>query len=187
MSHGVLRFVAFLLRALSYVRVRWSRWRIAARARRDLRVACELREQRLEDADAPFLIASLHTLVHHAFATQTPAHRADINELLDRYADLLIHRQARIEQLRRHPLTAATLRYERAVQLERPTSASVIARRVAFTERCLDEELVLSRDIADLEALIRYYCEREIYATTGPGGRRGSPYGAAAHRPLRST
>lgn len=122
----------------------WWRWRSARRARERVRARCEAREQRLEDAGvATWQLESLHLLVYRAFDL-VERERAEVDELLELYTDLAIQRRWYCRQLRCAPLR--------------------LARRWQAYVPALDERL------ADIDALIRLYCERAMYGRTASAG-----------------
>ena len=133
---------------LAYAVLRWLRWRATRRTRREIRVLCELREQRMEDADVPsWWIVDLHALVYAAFAHDVLA-RTDIEPLLDRFTEISIQRRWYQRHIRRAP--------------------------VRFHPRWRTRMTALDDRLAELDALIRLYCERAIYGRTTSSPARSS-------------
>ena len=117
--------------------IRWWRWRAKRRTQQRVRASCERREQRLEDANVPtWQLSSLHSLAYAAF-NYVERERADVDRLLDLYTELAVQRRWYQAQLRAAP--------------------DRLLRRWTAYLRVLDEHL------ADVEALIRLYCEHSMY------------------------
>jgi hypothetical protein len=138
--HGswVARFVQI---ACTYAFARWWLAQDDLRTRRRIRIRCELREQRLEEADAPTMrLDSLHSLAYVAF-TAAERERVEIDPLLDQLTELVLQR-----------------RWYAAHVHDAPPR---VRARWDARLRVLDDE------IGDLDALIRLYCERAIYARCG--------------------
>ena len=141
---------------------RWLTWRAGARTHRELRASCDGREQRLEDANVPALLVELHTIVYAAFGGSAGAYRADVEELLERYADLLIARQQCLTLLRRATPADLAARRDLALAQRRRLAAEVIARRLVLARACELAVRRLDRDVADLHQLIPQTCERAV-------------------------
>lgn len=138
---------------------RWLAWRSQSRSRHALRASCDAREQRLEDANTPALLVELHAIVYAAFR----APRADVEELLERYADLLIARQQCLTLLRRAKPADLAARRDLALAKHRRLAADVLARRVALACTCELAVIRIDHDLADLDQMIRLSCERAVF------------------------
>lgn len=143
----------------------WLTWRARTRAYREMRARCELREQRLEDADVPPLLTDLHILVRAAFGSSAGVHRDEVDDLLERYVLLLIARQRYAKLLRRSRPCHLAARRELALARCRRLSAQVLDRRLGLARACEVTVRRLDRDAADAETLIRMLCERRIFTT----------------------
>jgi hypothetical protein len=130
---------------------RWWRWRCARRARERVRARCELREQRLEEADVPtWPLENLHLLAYRAFDL-VDVERTDIDQLLDLYTELSIQRRWYQVQLRCAP-------------------PRLVRRWQAYVP-------ILDDSLADIDALIRLYCERAMYGQSVASGARSAREG----------
>jgi hypothetical protein len=141
----------------------WLTWRTRTRAYREMHARCEQREQRLEDADVPPLLTDLHILVRAAFRSSAGVDRDEVEDLLERYVRLLIMRQGYAKLLRRSRPCHLAARRELAMTRRRPRSAQVLDRRLGLAHAYEATVRRLDRDAADLEALIRMLCERQIF------------------------
>ena len=159
---GCVKLWGLVLRFVAYAVARRRQWKTVRRARRDFRIGCEHREQRLEDADVcAWLLGDLHSLANASFAHQ-PTHyaRRDVEEQLDLYTDMAIARRRYQVQLRRAEPSALAARFDKAVNKRRVLTASVIGRRRVLCRDWAAAAKTLDQQLPDLEALIRLCCER---------------------------
>jgi hypothetical protein len=141
MSRRGLWYARIVQIAWTYAFVRWWQWHELLRSQQRIRTRCEQREQRLEEADVSTTrLASLHSLAYVAFATDD-GERALVDPLLDQFTELALQRRWYAGKLL---LAPARVRVRWELRLR-----------------------VLDDDLADLDALIRLYCERAIYARCG--------------------
>lgn len=159
---------AIMGRCAAFAR-RWERWRATRRERRAQRASCEKREQRLEEADTPgCALSELHALVSVAFApVVTSTERADLEPLLEEYADLAISRRRHRAALHRDDMHALRMNRDRARRDGRVLSVEVLDRRIERYERCEACVRAFDQQLAEIDALIRLCCERAIYARAG--------------------
>jgi hypothetical protein len=145
----------------------WIRRRVTARWRRDLRDRCDQRELRLEDANTPTLLMSLHSLVYRAFRAGPTMACHEVHELLDMYADALIARQRCISLLRSVSLSVLYVRLKRAHMAGRTLSGEILQRRIALWHSVNVHRANLDEATADLHALVRLHCEHALLRSAG--------------------
>ncbi len=107
------------------------------------------------------MLTDLHPLFYTAFV-EPSAHATELNEMLDQYVTLMIHRSSCRGLQRLAGTKRLALRREAAEAAGRTLSATVLQRRCKLATRADRDARSLDHDIADLELLIQLYCERAI-------------------------
>lgn len=135
--------------------------RPGARDRRALNARRRRRAQRLLYVHIPTdELDELTAIVDTAVRADATVDAADLEELLDRYAETAVARDRCAEVVRREAITELARRHDHARRIAQRRRKRAIARRIAWWHRCEARLVALDEQLADIADLIRIYADR---------------------------